>query len=299
MKTKNKRKTILLLDGNHMLHRGYHAMGNMQFNGKGTGAIFGFLQILHGATARFKPDKIRACFDDGRNPNRLSILPNYKNRVEDREKRKITFDSEDFDRQTRYVLKMMVSLGIPTLRGKGCEADDFIYCLANQYVKKGYKVIICSGDKDFRQMVTKDIFIYDNNKGLITPLNFKKLFVIEPHQYADFLCLDGDTSDKIPGVPGVGPTTAIKLLKQWGSIQQFIGNGANVKDKKYVSIRDTYNINNPLINLKTFHDRFGKQKMVYYKNKRKPKPNLERYSELCGKVGIRKFNTDAFLEFIP
>lgn len=293
--TKNKkRKVIIIIDGNHCCHRAYHAMARMSYKGRGTGVVFGFLQIMFGATERFSPDKVIACFDGGRHKERLNILPTYKQR-----ENRVDLDYEDFDRQRKGVMKMLYRLGIPQLRANGQEADDFIYTLVNKYEAKGWKVIIVSGDKDFRQLVSRRVWIYDNNKGVITPLNFVKNFEIRPEQYADFLCLDGDTSDKIPGVPGIGPKTAIKFLTQHGSIQNYIGDGKNSRDNKYAIIRDTYHRNRVLINLRVFDQLFGPQELTYYKDKSKPKPNVDKYLTLCSKFGIKKFTEQKYLDTLP
>lgn len=280
---------IFISDGNNWAHRSFHAMKNLSYAGKPSGGIFGFLNILGGNVSKFKPKKIFVCWDDGRNKHRMKLLPNYKNRVQ-----KLDMDYENFHSQKEVIQKLMYYLGIPQLVYPNREADDFIYSLVKKHSKDpNNRIVIGSGDKDFRQLVTNRIIIHDENKGLITPLNFRKLFNLLPYQYADYLSLCGDDSDKIPGVPGFGEKTTLDFLHTYGSVKGYLNQP--IKIKKDELLRSTYSINNRLINLEHFDMVYGPFKLRYFKDNKKPKPNIEKYKKLCAKYGIKKFTTKEYL----
>lgn len=285
---------ILIIDGTNWAHRSYHAMARMQFAGRNVAAIWGFLNILAGNISKHNPDKIFVCWDHSVNPHRVKLLPGYKKREP-----KLGFDRDDFQSQLKYLRIMLKALGIPQLYAKYSEADDFIYCLVKKYKgKRKNKIIICSGDKDFRQLVSDRVLIQDENKGLISPLNFKKLFGIAPWQYSDYLSLMGDNSDKIPGVPGFGEVTTMKFLEDFGCVRSYLAQPER-KHKKHDAIVKTYSINNRLINLEHFDTCYGPFPLIYYKGLKKPKDYLDKYLKLCKKFGIKKFITQKFLAQIP
>lgn len=274
---------ILIVDGNNWAHRAYHSMNRMSYNGKGTGAIFGFLNILGSNLSKFKPDKVFVCWDDGRNKHRLKLLSTYKKREP-----KISFDDEDFHRQKDIIMGMCTSLGIPQLWYPKREADDFIYSLVKKYSPK-HKIVIASGDKDFRQLVTKRVLINDENKGLITPLNFKKLFGINPEQYSTYLALCGDSSDKIPGIIGCGDKTALKIIYN-NTLENF---------RQEMVFGIIYDRNIKLIDLKLFDDTYGPFKLRFLNKERKPIQNIKRFKKLCELSGINKFATQQYIDKIP
>lgn len=285
---------ILIIDGNNWAHRSYHAMERMEYKGVKTGGIWGFFNILAGNIGKHKPDKIFVCWDDGRNPNRMKLLPGYKKREP-----KLGFDREDFQKQMKAIKRMVKLLGIAQLWDKNSEADDFIYALVKKYsAKRKNKIIVASGDKDFRQLVTDRVLISDEKWGLISPLNFKRLFNIDPCQYSDYLSLMGDNSDKIPGVKGYGEKTTLKFLEQYGSMKGYLQSNPE-QSLKHSALCITYSINNRLINLKHFDMVFGPIPITYYKGLKKPKLKKKKYLELCSKYGIRKFATAQFFQRLP
>lgn len=289
---------IFIADGNNWLHRSFHAMGGMSYKGSGTGAIFGFLNVLGGNVNKFKPKKIYIPWDDGRNKHRLELLPNYKNREQ-----KLGMDYEDLHRQKRAIQRILTSLGIPQLMYPGREADDFIFSLVKKELGKGNKrtIIIGSGDKDFRQLVQQRVWVADENKGLITPLNFKKLFTISPDQYSNYLSLIGDDSDKIPGVPGFGEKTALKFLATHYDARQYLKHcKESPKDKhsKHEQLIEIWRRNRLLIDLPDFDMEFGPFKLRFLKDNKKPKKNPEKFLALMDKYGIKKFATQKFIDSI-
>ena len=295
------KKTLLVIDANHAAHRSAHTLTHLSWKGKATNVTFGILNILFASCGVYKPKKVIMCWDDGRHPGRTAILPTYKNRDP-----KINFNYEDFHRQNEVTRRIIKSLGIPQLHRRENEADDYIYRLVRKYRKKGWKVVIVSGDKDFNQLVENKVFIHNPGKCLITPLNFKKVVGVEtPEQFVDYLSLIGDSSDKIPGVRGIGEVTALKFLKEHGSISNYINKGPKgTEDKLYDKIQEGTGVSKPLIDLKWFYERVMKKAKLteedYYKGKKRPKQNLERYKDLCARlVGITKFSKPEHFKSLP
>lgn len=288
------RKKILVVDGSNISYRAYHAMARMSYKGQGTAIQWGFLNILGAHLGSFKPDQVVVCWDQGNNPKRVEVLPTYRMRDKDR----VDFDAEDFHRQKEALQELLYHLGIPQLTAPQCEADDFIYEVTRRVVQKTkMNVIIVSGDKDFRQLVSNRVFIQDDKIGLITPINFKKNFGIEPQQYADYLCLLGDSSDKIPGVKGIGDKTAIKILNEMHTVPIYL---KEVPTSKWCEpIKEIYYRNRQLINLQYFGELHGPHPLVYYKDEKKPKKNITEYKRLCAKFGINKFQETRFINSVP
>ena len=292
-------KKVILIDSNHAAHRSYNSMRNLSFNGKKTSVVFGYMNILFSSVGIYKPNKIEAIWDPpsgGRHPERIKIKADYKKR-----EKRIDFDFEDFQRQCRDCRKMVNSLGIAQLMKDGQEADDLIFKRAMKYAKKGWDVLILSGDKDFNQLVSPQIKIHNPNKGLIHHKNFKKLIGVEtPEQFVDYLSMDGDKSDNIPGVRGYGEVTILKFLKKWGSLKEFAILGT--KEKDYDKIIEATGVSKALIDLNWFNKYKNKAKVdktYYIDEDKKPIKNLKRYKKLCLKFGLKKWADEKYLEKLP
>lgn len=291
---------ILILDGDNLSHRAYHAMGNLKWKGKSVAAIWGFLNILGGVCGKYKPKKIYVCWDGYRHKERLKLHPDYKKREP-----KFNFDSDDFKRQKHEIRILINALGIPQIHREGREADDYIYAIQKRIIKntEKTKVIMCSGDKDFRPHVTKRVWLYDERKGLITPLNFQKLFDgLKPSQYVDYLALMGDKSDNIPGVPGYGEKTALKFLNEYGSINNFLT--TEITHPHFEKVYAATGLSRALIDLKWFNENKIKDAKIteddYWRGDIKPKRKIKKYKERAlEKFGIKKFITDQFINQIP
>lgn len=295
MKNQNKgrKPKILIIDGNNWSHRAYHSMGTLRFGKKRMGTIFGFMNMLAASVTKFKPKKVYVCWDGGSHPERLKIHPGYKKRTP-----KIDFDKDEFEKQIKVIRRLVSYLGIPQLHKPQREADDYIFQLAKRKEKKtDCTIVIASGDKDFRQMVSKRIFISDENKGLITPINFMQLFGIAPEQFVFYLSMVGDASDKIPGVPGVGEKTALKIIEDFGSLKNY--NLAGFGHSKYEQIHYHIGMSTSLIDLEWFFKNHIKKKLDetdFYKGKMKPKVRIEKYKELAVLWGLKKHRSEEFLE---
>lgn len=273
-------------------------MGKLTHKGRSVGLIYGFLQILGSVNKMFKPKKIYICWDGKSNAHRREILPSYRMRDHNAHN-SIAFDPESFDRQVLVVRRLCKYLGIAQLHDPEQEADDLIYYIRQKHLKD--RVTIVSGDKDFNQLVDAKTTIWNPGKNaLISLINFEKIFGIQPNQFADFLCLTGDSSDKIPGVRGMGKVRSVKFLKTYGSIENYLGSIDSEDDGKYSEeIRRIYDINKPLIDIPHFFERFEPiKKAPYYKKKYNPKKNAIKYLKVCSDNGINHFATHRYVEDI-
>lgn len=229
-KIKNKR--LYLIDGYAMLYRSHFALiRNPLINSKGmhTSALFGFINQIMKLINKDKPDLMVAAFDTSKKTFRHEKYAEYK---ATREKM-----PEEMIAQLPYLWKILKSMGIPTLEQPGFEADDIIGTLSKMASKEELDVFIVSGDKDFMQLINERIFlyapagkqsgvkIYDRN-GVIDKWG------VPPEKIIDLLGLMGDSSDNVPGVPGVGEKTAVKLIHKYGSLEASLDHADEVKNKR-------------------------------------------------------------------
>ena len=277
-----KKNKILIIDGNNICHRAYHQYKSMRNEeGKITSMIFGFPYILHALINLHRPTRVYVVFDGGRDARRLEILPDYKKRD-----KKEDFDYENFIQQKNVVLEMLTHLGVDYYHQKDKEADDFIYLLARKYGRKS-QVLIVSTDKDFNQLINKNISIWNPFKQeRITHLNCKKLTGYEPYQCVDYLTLLGDKSDNIPGYRGVGEKTAVKFLEQVDSIENFLNDKNLTFNIKRDILAEVYKVNKELIDIRYFvkknNLKLSDAKFI------KGKFNIKEFKLLCADHSITK-----------
>lgn len=291
------KKTVLLVDGNNQAHRAFHKFSSVSSTKFGkaikTSVVWGLPYILNSHLKELKPTRTIIAWDGKKDPERLAVLPEYKLG------RASMAEYEDFQNQKSKVMEFFCNLGIKQYFDSRFEADDIIYRLARIYHKKGWNVIILSNDKDFHQLLKPGISIW--NSGLrvrLSHLNLHKYFKYTPEKALDFLILDGDTSDNIKGYPGVGEKTAIKLLDEFGSIQQFLKSDKEFNRIEKAKLLEVYKRNQLLIDLKFFYLNFIKGKKIPrpYKGVKKPKLDLAFIEEYCSIYNIKTFNTEAFLK---
>jgi len=221
-----KQKTLYLIDGSAYIYRAYHAIRNLS-NSKGlpTNAVFGFARMLIKLIKERSPEYV-AMFFDAKGPTfRHEIYKDYKaNRPP---------MPEDMAVQIPYIKAVTTGFNVPIFEQQGFEADDLIGSFARMAEADGFEVVMVTGDKDFIQLVTGKAVIWDPMKDLILDLKFvKTTYGIEPPQMIDVMGLSGDTADNIPGVPGIGPKTALALVKDFGSIDDLYQNLEKVARKK-------------------------------------------------------------------
>ncbi|WP_370477169.1 DNA polymerase I [Tamlana flava] len=225
-------KRLFLVDAYALIFRGYYAfIKNPRINSKGedTSAIMGFMNSLLDVIKRERPDHLAVCFDKGGSADRLEMFEEYKaNRDE---------TPEGIKTAVPYIHEILKAMHIPIIEKSGYEADDIIGTLSRQAENEGYKTYMVTPDKDFAQLVTDNIFMYRPKSfggGYETwgiPEVKKKFEVETPEQVIDLLGMMGDSSDNIPGLPGVGEKTAKKFIKEFGSMEGLLANTDKLKGK--------------------------------------------------------------------
>ena len=227
-----KKKKLFLLDAMALIYRAYFAMSrNPRINSKGlnTSAILGFANSLYDILKNEKPTHIGVAFDTMAPTLRQEGYADYK---ANREKM-----PEDIQKSLPYIHRLLEGFNIPRLYVDGYEADDVIGTLAKKAEKKGFTVYMMTPDKDFGQLVSENIFLYKparmGNKAQVWGVKevCERYGIERPEQLIDILGLWGDASDNIPGVPGIGEKTAIKLIKEFGSIENILKNTDKLKGK--------------------------------------------------------------------
>ena len=219
-------RVIYLIDGTAYIHRGYHAVRNLS-NSKGlpTNAAFSFTRMLM-KLMKEKESQYAVVFFDAKGPTfRHEIDKDYKaNRPP---------MAEDMAVQIPYIRKIVEGFNLPIVEQQGYEADDMIGTLAVKAEKEGFDAVIVSGDKDFAQMVTDHVTIWDPMKEVVIDrAAVEKKFGIQPAQVIDVMALSGDTSDNIKGVPGIGEKTALSLIQAFGSLDNLYDRVETITKKK-------------------------------------------------------------------
>lgn len=225
-------ETLYLVDGSGYIFRAYYAIRPLS-NSQGlpTNAIYGFTTMLLKLITQEKPDHLAVVFDAGRKTFRNDLYPDYKaNRLE---------APEDLIPQFPYFRRVVEALNIPCLELADYEADDVIATIAQQLKKKKLKTVIVTGDKDLMQLVDDSVTLLDTmRERRISFSEVKERFGVAPSQVADILGLAGDSSDNIPGVPGVGEKTATKLIQEYGSLEKVLAAADTIKGKLGEKLRD-------------------------------------------------------------
>ena len=286
------RKRVLLVDGNNILHQSFHKFEKLKStDGKPSGAIFGFFKSLHMYIDRFQPNDVYITFDNGHSPLRDKLLPNYKGH-----RQNISYDRESLFAQKAVIMKILRMLRIKYLFDKnnstGFEGDDLLAYLYFKKINKECLVTIVSSDKDFNQLLTTDrVKIFNPRKEeYIRQTNCESIFGYTPYETVDYLSLVGDSSDDIPGVPGIGPVKARKFLDKWGSIDKYLELNADGK------VREVYERNKQLIDLKWFVDNHFLDLDKVLKIYTRRKINYEKFREICIEYSFNSFMTDIFIE---
>ncbi|HBL75631.1 MAG: DNA polymerase I [Bacteroidetes bacterium GWF2_42_66] len=227
------KKRLFLLDAYALIYRSYFAfIKNPRFNSKGlnTSAMFGFVNTLDQLLKNEKPSHIAVVFD-------LNV-PTFRHEMFDAYKANREEMPEDLRKAIPYIRQIIEAYNIPILEKAGFEADDVIGTLAKMAETKGYETFMVTPDKDYAQLVSENIFMYKPARGgneieIWGVDQVKENFMVErPEQVIDVLGLMGDTSDNIPGCPGIGPKTAMKLISDFGSIDNLYKNIDQLKGKQ-------------------------------------------------------------------
>ncbi len=222
-------KTLLLVDGSSYLYRAFHAMPDLRNRqNEPTGAIQGVLNMLRRLHKDYPSDYSACVFDAKGKTFRDDIYAEYKaNRAS---------MPEDLRPQIEPLHEAIKAMGWPLIMEEGVEADDVIGALAKQAEREGVRVIISTGDKDISQLVNEHITVVNTMRDAFRKVDeildiagVERKFGIPPSLMVDYLILVGDTSDNVPGVEKVGPKTAVKWLKEYGSLDNIVANADNIK----------------------------------------------------------------------
>jgi len=228
-----KPSNFLILDGSSVLVRAYFASafsGRIMRSSKGvyTNGVFGFLNMMFGALERFSPTHLFVAWDVSRDTFRRELFPAYKGtRGELPDELHPQFDT---------MQDVLNSLGVSQHADVRYEADDIIGTLAHKAAAEGHNVLILTGDRDALQLVGDNVTVAIMKKGIseldvYTPESLLEKYQLTARQIIDLKGLMGDTSDNIPGVPGIGEKTATKLLLEWNSVENLLDNAHLLKGK--------------------------------------------------------------------
>ena len=230
-------RSIAVIDGNSLLHRAFHAVQSPMNtpDGTPTNAVFGFMQMLLKMIEDYHPDAIICAWDVHRPDWRMKLLEAYK-------AQRPPMD-ESLAVQFPIIRGLLESMNIPCIAMDGYEGDDILGTMAARGEANGDRVYLITGDKDAYQLASETTSIMTTRKGMsdvviYTPEKVVERYGIPPCLVPDFLGLKGDSSDNIPGVPGVGEKTAAKLLAEWGSLDDVLEHADEIKGKMGERIRE-------------------------------------------------------------
>jgi len=219
---------LLIVDGHAYAYRAFHAIRELRSpTGEPTNAIFGFIKMLAKLRAALQPSHLLVVWDGGLSAERLVALPEYK-------AQRPTMPVE-LAAQLDELVAYLGAAGVASYCAAGVEADDHIAVVARRAARLGMDVVVASSDKDFMQLVSPRIGLFnpnDKTENVWTAEHVRAKTGVNPGQIVDWLALIGDSVDNIPGVPGVGPKTAADLLNEFGSVSELYGHLDAVKSER-------------------------------------------------------------------
>lgn len=230
--TDNQQKKLFLLDAYALIFRAYYAFiknPRVTSRGMNTSAIFGFLLTLREVLQKQKPTHIAVVFDRPEPTFRHLMFPEYKATRDE--------TPEDIRNSVPYIHKLLEAYRIPVISFPGFEADDVIGTLSRKASDRGFQTYMMTPDKDFAQLVTDSVFMLKPSRSGNESVKWgvedvlREFSVKDPMQVIDILALMGDTADNIPGAPGVGPKTAMKLISEYGSVEELFKHTSDLKGK--------------------------------------------------------------------
>ena len=229
------RETLLAVDGNSLMHRAFHALPLMDTDGVYTNAVHGFLSMLLKAVQDLSPRYIAVAFDEHGPTFRHTAYAEYK------AGRRATPD--ELRPQFPIIREILSAMGLGVLSVVGYEADDILGTLSRLCRENDLDCVLLTGDRDALQLIDDNTKVLFTRKGitestLFDPAGVKEYFGVTPAQVTDWKGLMGDASDNIPGIPGIGEKTAVKLLSEYGTLESVLDHAENIKGKLGEKIRD-------------------------------------------------------------
>ncbi|MGE4657655.1 MAG: 5'-3' exonuclease H3TH domain-containing protein, partial [Gammaproteobacteria bacterium] len=226
-------RLLVLVDGSSYLFRAFHALPPLiSSKGEPTGAVLGVLNMLYKLVDDYEPEHIAVVFDAPGKTFRDDLYAKYKaNRPPIPDELRLQFEP---------LTEAVEAIGFPVLSVRGVEADDVIGTLAKRATQSGLSTLISTSDKDMAQLVNEHVTLVNTMSGTtMDPSGVRKKFGVSPSQIVDYLALVGDTSDNIPGVPGVGPKTASKWLTEYTALDNLKSHADEIKGKAGEKLRAT------------------------------------------------------------
>ncbi|SCY33750.1 DNA polymerase I [Desulfoluna spongiiphila] len=276
------KKKIYLIDGSAYIYRSFHALPPLtNAEGLPTNAVLGFTNIIVKMMNDFAPTHAVICFD--------AKGPTFRHEMYEAYKANRPPMPDDLRAQIPFVHKVAEAYRIPTMEKQGLEADDVIGTLAKKAESQGFEVVIVTGDKDFMQLVTETCVISDPARDVYLDRDaVKEKLGVWPEQVTDIMALTGDTSDNVPGVPGIGKKTAPDLINQFGSLDGLYEQVETITKKKQkenlITNKDLAFISRDLVTIKTDADLpFDEEALVV------PEPDGETLLELFKELGFKKY----------
>ena len=237
---KSDARKVILIDGHSLAFRAFFALPDTLVTSSGqiTNAVYGFTAMLIKLWADERPNAVVVCFDKGAPQFRLDRYAEYKaGRAE---------TPDTFRQQLPLIREVLKSLRIPTVELEGYEADDLLATLTKRLRQEGNEVLIVTGDRDILQLVADKVSVIMTRRGISDVIRYDDAMVLErygvtPVQWTDFVALKGESSDNLPGVPGVGDKTAAQLINKYGDIEQVIAHADELTPKLRDSIKERTN----------------------------------------------------------
>lgn len=288
-----KTKRLLIIDGNNRAHAAFHAYDRLSYKGKSVAMIYGLPSMIKYLLKELEPREVFVVWDGKRSKHREKLYPNYKGG----DTRNRLLDRDDFNRQLVITRKLLGTLGIKQILNPVMEADDMIYALTLKARSLGYTdIIICSGDKDFNQLISREVSVWsESKKEMVNWKNCHSIFGYHSYQTLDWLTLLGDKSDNITGYPGMGEKRTSALLEKYGSIKRFLesSDGHNIidKDKLYELVER----NRILMDLRGYYNEYRNEIKIQFHGNRHPKIDKEKFLAISAKYGMRKFMSSGFI----
>ncbi len=226
--------TLLIIDGNAIMHRAYHALPPFKAeDGTPTNVVYGYISMLNKVFVDFHPEYLVSCFDTPKPTFRNKLFKEYQS-----QRPKI---ENDFIVQIPLVKQALDAAGVERIEKDGFEADDLIGTITKIFETNKFRVVILTGDKDIFQLITDNVFVAAPQLGLANVKIFDKSEVekkleVKPNQIIDYKALVGDSADNYPGAKGIGPKTASKLIHQFETVDKIYENLEEVESEKVKEI---------------------------------------------------------------
>ena len=228
------RETCMIVDGHSLMYRAFHALPPMDAEGVPTNALHGFLSMLLRVIREFAPRYCVVAFDEHGPTFRHELYGEYKAGRSPM--------PDELREQFPLIRELLSLMGIGVISLEGFEADDLMGSVSRQCHEQGIGSLLVTGDRDALQLVEEGVSLLFTKKGIsetvmFTPASVQEVYGILPAQVTDWKGLTGDSSDNIPGVPGVGDKTAVRLLKEYGSLENILTQSEQIKGKLGENLR--------------------------------------------------------------